>query len=140
MQDGDLSNDLTRRYFVVADVVFFRDSTASTHRSGWFTRTAYQRDLWAPDLRVLSMLWQWSNTLGVRLELVFYTDRPSDAGGMWALLEKSAANPFMDWHTFTSPDEVQDLLPYRPDVLGVIDLPQRILMYGGRGLQLENLR
>ena len=140
MKDGDLSAAPTARYFVVADVVLRRSVDHSSARTGLFSRTTTERVVLVPDLAVLSTLWRWSSAVGARLELVFYGTRTTDAGTTWDLLERSAANPFSDWHVFDSPQEVQDLLPYRPDLLGIVDVPQRTAVYGGRGLTVENLR
>jgi len=137
---GDLGNAPTYRYYVAAELVFVKDERSEEPRTGWFSRMLRQKVMWTPDLRVLSHLWRWSSNLGVRLELVFYGDLAEDAVYLWNMLDKSAANPFTDWHAFEAPYKVQKILPYRPDLMGVIDLPERSAVYGGRGLCLENLR
>jgi len=140
MQSGDLSNAPTFRYYVTAEVVFHKAEKSEESKTGWFSRMLNRKVAWTPNLRVLSHLWRWSSNIGARLELVFYGDLAEDAEFLWELLEKSAANPFSDWHEFESPRQVQSILPYRPDLMGVIDLPERSAMYGGRGLRLEDIR
>lgn len=139
MQGGDLSNAVTPRYWVVADTVFTHDTNVSTRKHWWSSHTT-TKHVWMPDMGVLSHLWRWSSSLGVRLELVFIGDLASDAVHLWDMLEKSAANPFSDWHIFESTHGITKALPYRPDLKGVIDIPQRSSYYGGKGLQLENMR
>jgi hypothetical protein len=138
MQGNDLAASQTYRYYVAAEVVF-RRAEETEQKKSWFSSMLRQKVSWTPDLRVLSHLWRWSSNLGARLELVFYGDLADDAVFLWDLLESSAANPFNDWHAFESPRAVQDMLPFRPDLMGVIDLPERSAFYGGRGLRLENL-
>lgn len=140
MKNGDLSNAPTYRYWVAAEVVFVKDEHSEEHKSGWFSKMIRQKVAWTPDLRVLSHLWRWSGALGARIELVFYGDMASDAVFLWDLLEKTAANPFNDWHVMESPTDVQKMLPFRPDLMGIIDLPERSAFYGGKGLRMENLR
>ena len=139
MQGNDLANSQTYRYYVAAELVFRRAEESETTKKGWFSSMMRQKVSWTPDLMVTSMLWRWSSNLGARLELVFYGDLAEDAVFLWDLLEKSSANPFTDWHVFESPRVVRDSLPFRPDLMGIIDLPERSAMYGGRGLRLENL-
>ena len=139
MQDGDLSNKPAFRYYVTAEVVF-RKAEESEEKKTWFSKMLRQKVSWTPDLRVTSHLWRWSQNLGARLELVFYGELADDAQFLWDLLEASASNPFNDWHVMESPKDVQNMLPYRPDLMGVIDIPQRMLVYGGRGLTMESLR
>jgi hypothetical protein len=78
--------------------------------------------------------------MGVRLELVFLGDLVLDAPELWDLLEAGAANAFNDWHCFERVDQVVAALPYRPDLLGVIDVPSRAAVYGGRGMTVGSLR
>jgi hypothetical protein len=139
MQGNDLANSQTYRYYVTAEVVFRRaEENEQTKR--WFSTMLRQKVSWTPDLRVVSHLWRWSSNLGCRLELVFYGDLASDANFLWDLLEKSASNPFNDWHAFESPKAVQDILPFRPDLMGIIDINERSAFYGSRGLRMDNLQ
>lgn len=139
MQGGDLSAAPTYRYWVTAEVVFHK-AEESTETKHWFSKMLRQKVSWTPDLRVMNQLWRWSSNLGCRMELVFYGDLADDAVFLWDLLEHSASNPFNDWHAIESPKSVQDTLAFRPDLVGIIDVPERRLMYGGRGLTMENLR
>jgi hypothetical protein len=139
VRDNDLSADPTRRYWVMAEVVFLSDETTETKKTGWFSRHRTDRVTYTPDLRILSMLWQWSVRLGVRMELIFFGDIAIDANRLWQMLDRSnGANPFSEYFAFGSIDQVISMLPYRPDLMGVIDIPSRSAMYGGLGLTTEN--
>lgn len=140
MQGGDLSSAPTYRFWVAAEVVFHKDESSETKKTGWFSSLLSTKVMWVPDLRVLSHLWRWSSSLGVRLELIFIGDLAADAVAMWDLLDHSGANPFNDWHVMESPKAIQEVLPFRPDIAGVIDMPERSAFYGGRGRRLEQLQ
>jgi hypothetical protein len=140
VKDNDLSADPTKRYWVMAEVVFLSDERTETKKTGWFSSKTTSKVTLIPDLRVLSLLWRWSGSLGVRLELVFIGDLAMDAPAMWDALERSSANPFNDWHAMETLNRVISDLPYRPDLLGIIDIPSRSAAYGGRGLTLANIQ
>jgi hypothetical protein len=139
VKDNDLSASLTYRYWVLAEVVFRSDETTTTSKTGWFKSLRTSRITVMPDLMTLSMLWQFSVSSGARMELVFIGDYARDAVSLWEMLEKSAANPFYDWHAMEDTNKILEVLPYRPDLLGIIDLPERSARYGGKGLTTANL-
>jgi hypothetical protein len=140
MKGNDLSAEPTRRYWVMAEVVFLREETTDTKKTGWFSTKTTSRVTMVPDLRVLSLLWRWSGSLGVRLEIIFAGDLAVDATSMWETLERSAANPFSDWNVAENLTWILNTLPYRPDLMGIIDVPERSAMYGGRGLTIANIQ
>jgi hypothetical protein len=139
VKGGDLDNAPTLRYFVTAEVVFRKVEQDETKKQGWLRTMFSKRVVWVPDLGVLSWLWRWSSAQGVRLELVFAGEMVQDAVVLWKMLEEGAANPFADMQLFEDADAVAALIPYRPDLLGVIDLPDRSARYGGRGMTMEML-
>lgn len=135
MQGNDLSNEPTRRYWVLSEVVLLEQEIESEKR--WFrTKT---RVLQIPDPAALSELWRFSVAHGVRMELVFAGEAASDAVPVWDALDKMS-NPFSDWLGFESISAVAKAIPYRPDLMGVIDVPGRSAVYGGKGLTLGSLR
>lgn len=139
MKDNDLSAEPTRRYWVTADVVFSVAETSTEEKVGWFRWLKTDRVSYAPNLAVLSMLWQWSSRLGVRMELVFIGNFAEDSLNLWQMLEISA-NPFSDYFAFDTVTGVHSMLPYRPDLMGIIDAPDRSATWGSRGLTIESLR
>ena len=137
MQDNDLSSAPTRRIWVTSDVVLITRTEEVEERKMFRTTTKTVTNT-VPDLGVLSQLWRWSSRLGIRLELCFVDVR--GVIGIWDMLERGAANPFTDWHNMDARSEITETLPYRPDVVGVIDVPEFGGMYGGRGLLMEVVR
>jgi hypothetical protein len=139
MKDNDLSASLTRRYWVLSDVVFVSRETVVTKKSGWFGKETSIETITVPDMAVLSLLWRFSERMGVRMELVFLGEHAVGAPGMWDLLERTAANPFTDWHAIEKYDQILRDIPFRPDLMGIIASPIDSARFGGRGLTIANL-
>lgn len=134
MQGNDLSAAPTRRIWVTAPVVLI-DGTEEVEEKHWFRTTTRERRLVGPNLAVLSRLWQWSEGLGLRLELVFFREAQADT--IWLVLERGSANPFADYLTYYDRVNAAHELAFRPDVVGVIDLPEYTSAWGKRGLGIE---
>lgn len=140
MMGNDLSSAPTRRCLVLSEVVLHREEREETSKLGWFKTMFSSRVTWIPDLANLSKLWRWSSQQGMRLELVFVGDEMvKEAPHLWDMLDKGSANPFSDWVPYEYHTKLAEDLPYRPDILWIIDIPPRTRMYGGRGVALEHL-
>lgn len=138
MKGNDLDNAPTRRYYVLSDVVFLKKSSLEREQS-FLKKFLRHKITWMPDLASLSRLWKFSEKHGVRLELVFVGDDAKDAVELWEVLDKGSANPFSDWVGFEHHEDIARSLAYRPDLLGVVDVPERVAMYGGRGMLAEGM-
>lgn len=60
--------------------------------------------------------------------------------GILELLDRSAASPFSDVVSFPTLEAVADHLAYRPDVMFVVDVDDRALRWGSRGLRVLDVR
>jgi len=87
-------------------------------------------------------LWLLSNNYGISLELAGF----EDDGWTEDLLEKAferlerrVVNPFNYHQLYSSVDELVGTLPYRPNLKGVIDRPDRVARYGSAGVELDRL-
>lgn len=139
MKDNDLSAAPTPRYYVLSDVVFRMKETTVVKRKMLRTSTSTEWVV-SPDMAVLSLLWRFSEKMGVRMELIFVGERAVEmAPGLWEMLDETAANPFNDWQAMENYHGILRDLPYRPDILGVIALPTDSAHFGGRGLTIANL-
>lgn len=140
MKGNDLSNSPTYRYWVVSDVVL--DVEVEERPKPWwkFGKNSTEVNRTVPNLAVLSKLWKWSSNVGVRLELVFVEEfQAVHAVETWDLLEKTSSNPFSDWMAFETYSDMSGVLPFRPDLLGIIDIPNRVGIYGGRGMTVGQI-
>lgn len=138
MMGNDLSNSPTPRYWVLSEAVFTTHEV-KTEKKRFFRPSVVTEVLTVPDRAVLSKLWRWSSTSGVRVELVFVGRDATSAPELWDVLEKEASNPFNDWLAMENYSEILSAIPYRPDLLGVVDIPKRSALYGGRGLTVADL-
>ena len=135
MRGGDLSNEVPPRCLVHLDVVTVRETTT---RKKWKVFSEKYEEI-RLDRVALNRLWQFGVRHDVTLDL-FSTGIPQDElNGIVDRMEGAYSNPFR-WHVaYPSIRSVVADLPYRPDVIGVIDLPERALRYGSRYLDLTRI-
>jgi len=135
MQNGDISNTMPQRLMVVLDVIV--DVYTDTRKVLGFipvvkTRTEYNR-------LVLSHLYMISLKRGVTLELIGFGKSESELNEVMVYLDKYGTNPFRYATPYKNVEKLVDELPYRPELLGVIDTPDRLLRYGRWGLDFPSL-
>jgi hypothetical protein len=135
MYKGDLSNALPRRYLVHLDLV--RTSTPEIKKLLGVIPTLKQN--YSYNNALLSRFYLHTTKVGDTLEL-FSTDlKQEELDGMMDYLDRIGTNPFRYYTAYESVDHVVAELPYRPELLGVVDIPQRLLRYGHWGLQYTEL-
>ena len=138
MKGGDISNVSSPQVIVTTDVVI----KLVEEESGvlLFKKVNYK----IGDINVLNAnkLWQVSTNYGLSLELAGF----AELGWTEELLEKSfeklerrIVNPFNYHQLYESVDELVSVLPYRPNLKGVIDVPERVARYGSAGVEIGNL-
>jgi hypothetical protein len=76
---------------------------------------------------------------GVTLELVSFDLDQDELGKTVDVLDSMGTNPFRYFSSYASIDHLVAELPYRPEVVGVLDLPTRLLRYGHWGLDINSL-
>lgn len=60
--------------------------------------------------------------------------------GILDLLDRSAASAFSDVLDFLTLEAVADHLAFRPDVMFVVDVEERALRWGSRGMKIMDVR
>ena len=55
------------------------------------------------------------------------------------ILDNMGTNPFRYFTAYESVGHLVAELPYRPEVVGVLDKPERLLRYGHWGLDINSL-
>lgn len=132
MRGGDISNEVPMRVLVTLDCIIQRTPIVKRVLG-----------LKIPDEDVtysrqaLAHFWRFADKFGYTLELVGYEYSQKDMDRVLADLDNLGTNPF---NYATSYPVLADLvaeLPYRPEVKGVVDLPNRALRYGSRYLNME---
>jgi len=132
---GDISNDLPKRVIVIADTFLDYDIKISK-KLKIFPVTSkeikYNRAL-------LSRLYLFAQNVGYTMELASFNVNDKDLELMISALDKMGTNPFRYFTPYESIEHLVSELPYRPEVVGVLDIPSRLLRYGHWGLDFTQL-
>lgn len=135
MLKGDISNDLPKRVIVIADTFLDYDIKISK-KLKIFPVTSkeikYNRAL-------LSRLYLFAQNVGYTMELASFNVNDKDLELMISALDKMGTNPFRYFTSYESIEHLVSELPYRPEVVGVLDIPFRLLRYGHWGLDFTQL-
>lgn len=135
MKNGDISNELPKRIIVTTDVFLLVELTVKK-RFKFISLPVVDKKL---RREVLSFLYLYTMKQGITLELVSFSMDNEELTGLVDMLDNMGTNPF---RYFTAYDSVSSLvaeLPYRPEVIGVLDKPDRLLRYGHWGLDIGSL-
>lgn len=135
MQGNDISNSMPQRILVTAEVI--TDEYESTKKvlkviPVKTKKLEYNR-------LVLSHLYMFTLKRGITLELVSFDRDDKGVADLMLHLDKVGTNPFRYGTSYKSVDKLVEELPYRPEVIGVIDTPSRLLRYGRWGLDFPSL-
>jgi hypothetical protein len=138
MKNGDISNVSSPQVIVITDVVVRLKEEES--RKLLIKKTEYK----VGDLEVLSLnkLWRVSSDYGLSLELAgFEEDSWTEEllERAFEKFERRVVNPFNYWQLYENRDEVVGLLPYRPNLKAVIDVPDKVARYGSAGVEIGNI-
>jgi hypothetical protein len=135
MRHGDISNELPRRVLVVSDV--FLDTKLIVKKKFKFIKIPELTQ----DLRrdILSRLYLYTTNREVTLELISYVFDIETLEAFVEKIDKAGTNPFRYYTSYESINHLMSELPYRPEVVGVIDKPDKLLRYGHWGLDFNQL-
>lgn len=126
MKNGDLSNEAPRRLLINTDV-FTMTTTHVKRRFKIFPQVSHHVKY---DKLILSKLYMLSMNSGITLEMFSYDLNQKDLDLLHSELDRVGTNPFRYATAFKSSKALVDDLPYRPEILGVVDIPSRELLYG----------
>lgn len=132
MLKGDISNDLPRRILVTTDTFLTAEVTVKK-RLKVFPVPTVDRKL---NRTFLSWLYMYATKTGTTLELVSFDMSDDKLSQLVDSLDEMGTNPFRYYTSYEKVDHLVSELPYRPEVIGVLDLPNRILKYGHWGLDI----
>ena len=135
MLKGDISNELPQRVLVVADV-FLNVEVKVTKRFKVFPIPKIDRKI---RRELLSYLYLTTTRRGITLELISFDLSEDQLSDVIDLLDNMGTNPFRYFTSYGSIDHLVGELPYRPEVIGVLDVPNRLLRYGHWGLDFNSL-
>jgi hypothetical protein len=135
MRNGDISNELPKRIIVVLDVFLLTELTVKKRF----------KVLRVPQVdkkikrELLSYLYLVTTRQGITLELVSFNMDDEQLESVNNMLDNMGTNPFRYYTAYGSINQLIDELPYRPEVIGVLDKPERLLRYGHWGMDINNL-
>ena len=94
------------------------------------------------DMLAANKLWLLSNNYSLSLELAGFeeegwTEELLDKA--FEKLERRVVNPFNYFQLYENVDELVGMLPYRPNLKAVLDVPDRVARYGSAGVQIDNI-
>lgn len=135
MRNGDISNELPQRVLVVMDV-FMTVAVTVKKRFKVIPVPSVEKSL---RREILSALYLFTNKREVTLELVSYDLNEEQLSESMDYIDKVGTNPFRYFSSYDSINHLMADLPYRPEVLGVIDAPSKLLRYGHWGLDFNQL-
>lgn len=138
MKGGDISNVSSPQVIVTTDVVI--NLTEEESGALFFKKVNYK--LGDINLLAANKMWQVSSNYGLSLELAGFADQgwtEELLDKAFEKLERRVANPFNYHQLYDNVDELVSLLPYRPNLRGIIDLPERVARYGSAGVEIDNL-
>jgi hypothetical protein len=135
MLKGDISNDLPKRVIVLADT--FLDYEIKIKKVlKVIPRTSKDIKF---NRSILSRLYVFAQRVGYTMELASFTLSEDELQLLVDNLDKMGTNPFRYFTAYESVEHLVSELPYRPEVVGVLDLPSRMLRYGHWGLDFTQL-
>jgi hypothetical protein len=135
MYKGDLSNELSKRVLVVIDI--FTDIEINIKKVFKILPVTSKTKNY--NRAILSKLYLFTTRVGKTLELVSFDLTQDELGLEIEKIEQLGTNPFRYFTAYDSPEHLSSELPYRPEVIGVLDLPSRLLRYGHWGLDMSQL-
>jgi hypothetical protein len=135
MLKGDISNELPKRVIVVMETFMDVEVTVKKRLKVFpaiSKKTRFNRT-------VLSQLYNFAQKQGYTMELAGFDTDESFLQGVMDILDKMGTNPFRYFGSYDNVAHLVSELPYRPEVIGVLDLPTRLLRYGHWGLDFKQL-
>ena len=130
MKNGDISNELPKRIIVVSDV-FLQTELKVTKRFKILPVVKTDTNV---NRQTLSQLYIYTTRKGVTLELASFDMSEEELGEFMDKLDNMGTNPFRYYSSYESVNHLVAELPYRPEVVGVLDVQSRQLRYGHWGL------
>jgi hypothetical protein len=138
VKNGDISNVSSPQVICVTDVTVKLEE--ETSRRLLVKQTSFK--VGAIDVLAANKLWILTNNYGLSLELAGFQDQgwtEELLDKAFEKLERRVVNPFNYWQLYENTEELVGLLPYRPNLKGVIDVPERVARYGSAGVEIGNL-
>jgi hypothetical protein len=131
LKGGDISNGIPLRVVVTLDCIIDRKPT-------------FKRVLGVPvvgeevsyNRQALSLFWRFADKYGYSMELVGFDMSTKEMQQVQEDLDNLGTNPFNYYLRYNVVADLVAELPYRPELVGVVDIPSRALRYGSKFINL----
>ena len=137
MKNGDLSNDVPTRIIVTTDTFVLLETRTSKKRK--FSLKKYTHKNVSFKREVLSRLYLFNDRTPYNLELASFDFEMEELTKIVEALDQAGTNPFRYHTTYPSIEKLVAELPFRPEVVGVLDRPDRLLRYGHWGMDMTQI-
>lgn len=131
MRHGDLSNEVPRRILVFLNYVALPPDDGLTTR---LRRRRHNHRAVAAQYVLLpatiAQLLRMSARHGLHVELFAVGITQEELDAVVERLDTGQAHPFTHATCYPTLNDFVSTLPYRPEVIGVVDVPERALRYG----------
>lgn len=136
MLKGDISNELPKRMLVTTDIIM--DVEINIKKKLLIIPTVKVQKKFRRD--ALSYLYIFTTRAGFTLELISFDLGDADLQESMDILDNMGTNPFRYYSAYESDKHLLSELPYRPEVVGVVDVDSRLLRYGHWGRTFADLQ
>lgn len=134
MKGGDISNGVSPRVSIVLDCII--DKKPSVRR---FIGIPIMEEEITYNRAALSTFWRFSQKYGYSMELVGFGYTKKEMREIQEDLDNLGTNPFNYYLAYSTVSDFVHELPYRPELVGVVDVPERALRYGGKYIDLGRM-
>ena len=154
MMDGDISNESPVTFWVLEDLILevtpavvitrveHPAKKPRASKSRW-RRTHVEpesvSDALVVNQETVSKLWRFKRDYpeAIIMQLLRFGPHNQDATSILSLLD-SLGSPFSQVISYPDQPSAITTLAYRPDVIAVIDTPENVMRWGGRGRTLSD--
>lgn len=137
MRNGDISNDVPKRIIVTTDTFVLLETKSFKKRR--FSLKKYTHKNVSFKREILSRLYLFNDRTPYNLELASFDFDEEELGKIIDTLDSNGTNPFRYHTAYSSIEKLVAELPFRPEVVGVMDRPDRLLRYGHWGMDMTRL-
>lgn len=134
MRGGDISNEVPKRVVVTLDCILDkRPNVKKVLGIPVFSEeSTYNR-------QQLSFFWRFAEKYSYTLELVGFGYSQKEMDEVLEDLDNLGTNPFNYAVAYPVVSDLVSELPYRPELMGVVDIPSRGLRYGSKFIDVGRL-